>query len=313
MVASANSAQIWRVMTSKQPLDPADFVDRAQCAARVLGGSTGRALARTSPSSAAAPTHLSGSVEGPAAMSSITEDPLGASQIHTRNSGRSPAWRHVVSTVTWFEWRANAWRSSGSPVRTVPPGSATATNTASTADPFRARCRSSASAPGGQLGQLVDDVTCLEQSVRVGIETRTTGGGFDQHDRRNQGRPQPFAAECGDGRRVLLVALGQSGDGAAVEDQHRSTCPLRIVRAEAPRDRFGSGQLVGRRLTDFLGELGQVRVGLVEQRVATQFSSDRLLEQLGCGQTALLQLVVEIVWQVDLKPRYTPNYTHTWC
>jgi hypothetical protein len=27
MVASANSAQIWRAMTSEQPLDPADFVD----------------------------------------------------------------------------------------------------------------------------------------------------------------------------------------------------------------------------------------------------------------------------------------------
>jgi hypothetical protein len=50
----------------------------------------------------------------------------------------------TLSTLTPFAWFASALRSSGSEVSAVPPGSANAMTRASTAEPRRARLRSSA-------------------------------------------------------------------------------------------------------------------------------------------------------------------------
>ena len=49
---------------------------------------------------------------------------------------------------------------------------------------------------------------------------------------------------------------------------------------------------------------------LVERVLAFELGAQRDLEEFGRRQATLLQLVVEVVGEVDLESRHTPNRTH---
>jgi hypothetical protein len=104
-----------------------------------------------------------------------------------RRYGRGDS--QIRSMSTSCAWIASASRSFGSEVRTVPPGSAIATTSASTADPRRARRRSNAARRAKDSG-----IACATSQVFRNLfsfasrpacpcrhSTRTTDGTFGGH------------------------------------------------------------------------------------------------------------------------------------
>jgi hypothetical protein len=136
-------------------------------------------------------------------------------------------------------------------------------------------------APCNRFRQIGDDVAGLEEPVGVRIGTRTTGDGFDDNGRRYERRPQPVASEDSDDRGILPVPSCQSRNCAAVEDEHRSAGSFGdVVGLESTSDRLGSSDLVRCGFADFVEQFAEVAVGLVEQRLATEFGAHGLLEKL---------------------------------
>ena len=89
----------------------------------------------------------------------------------------------------------------------------------------------------------------------------------------------------------------------------RSTAPLGVMIADAPGNGLSPGQRQSRRLADLCNKVGQVRVGLLNELLATELSAHCILKELGRRQAPLLHLPVKIVRQVHLHPRHTPEYT----
>jgi hypothetical protein len=62
-------------------------------------------------------------------------------------------------------------------------------------------------------------------------------------------------------------------------------------------------------LSDLSGEFFEVSVCFSEGVLAFQLCAERDLQEFRRWEIALLQLFMEIVGQVDLNTRHTPNYT----
>lgn len=81
------------------------------------------------------------------------------------------------------------------------------------------------------------------------------------------------------------------------------------MAGDAPSDGLGPGQLVRRWLADLGDESGDVLIARFDQLLTAHLSTDSLLQELGCVQSAALHLLVEVLWQVHLHPRHAPNHT----
>jgi hypothetical protein len=84
--------------------------------------------------------------------------------------------------------------------------------------------------------------------------------------------------------------------------------------AEAPLayssgDRIGIGELPGGGSADLGGEFLEIRRCLVERILPFELGAERYLQEFRRWQSASLQLIVEIIGQIHLKTRHTPNYT----
>ena len=84
--------------------------------------------------------------------------------------------------------------------------------------------------------------------------------------------------------------------------------------AEAPfayssGDRIGVGALPGGGSADLGGEFLDIRRCLVERILPFEFGAERDLQELRRWQSASLQLIMEIIRQIHLKARHTPNCT----
>lgn len=77
-----------------------------------------------------------------------------------------------------------------------------------------------------------------------------------------------------------------------------------------PGDGIGLRLLTLTWLCDFGSECFKVTVCLAESVLALKLGSQGNLQEFGCRKSAPLQFLVEIIWQVHLDSRHTPNYTH---
>ena len=68
-----------------------------------------------------------------------------------------------------------------------------------------------ASATSEMLGELFNDVACLEESVHEGVGSRTSTEAFDPNNRRNYGRPQGVTFQRCDQRRRFLALAREAG------------------------------------------------------------------------------------------------------
>lgn len=57
-------------------------------------------------------------------------------------------------------------------------------------------------------------------------------------------------------------------------------------------------------------ELSEILVGLGQKFQASDLSSNGELQELGSRQAFGLDQLVEILWEIDLHTRHTPEYTH---
>lgn len=79
--------------------------------------------------------------------------------------------------------------------------------------------------------------------------------------------------------------------------------------SEALNEGLGPRQLLGSRRPDFGDQLVEVASALFVQFKPSNLGANRFLEQLGGGETALLDLSVEIIGEIDLHPCHAHIYT----
>ncbi|MDQ1446201.1 MAG: hypothetical protein QOI20_2665 [Acidimicrobiaceae bacterium] len=216
-----------------------------------------------------------------------------------------------VSMATPWACSAKAWRSARSPVSTVPPGSATAATTASTAEPRLAFVRNEAARRANASG-----IASRTSQVRrkrfaaaslgpspLKLSTRTTLGTSGGH------KPSSRSA------RISASARGDLSESRVTAPESRtstsSPCAPRAALRDSSRGRASASHVRSSGLVDLRRELLDV-VGRLGQQVLTpDFCANRVLQQLRRGQLARLHLFEQLVGEVDLHPRHTPNSTHT--
>lgn len=79
--------------------------------------------------------------------------------------------------------------------------------------------------------------------------------------------------------------------------------------AHSPGDRVGVGALPGGGFADLGGEFLEILRCLVECILPFEFGAESDLQELRRRQPASFQLIMEIIGQIHLKARHTPNCT----
>jgi hypothetical protein len=84
---------------------------------------------------------------------------------------------------------------------------------------------------------------------------------------------------------------------------------LGLTLSDSGGDRFGSSHCLIGWLAYFVDQALHVLVHSLQQDLPLDLGSYGFLKQFGGGQGSLLELAVQIVGQINLQPRHTPNYT----
>lgn len=92
-----------------------------------------------------------------------------------------------------------------------------------------------------------------------------------------------------------------------------STCLAEAPFTYSSGDRVGVGALAGGGFADLGGEFLEIRRCFVECILAFELGAECDLQELGRRQPASLQLIMEIIRQIHLKARHTPNCTPIDC
>src|SRR5689334_16457511 len=170
--------------------------------------------------------------------------------------------------VTFDAYRARARRSAKSPVRTVPPGSAAAVTSASTADPVRALARSQAARRASGTGTLSATSHVRRKRlcaasrgpspVRHSINTieGTTGG------HKPSARNAAISAAARAERSAKRVTAPESR--TSIQGRFASAGPRGAPGSDPPRNGLGTGLLLLRGLAHLVKQADQVGVGLAE-------------------------------------------------
>src|SRR5262249_19813919 len=254
---------------------------------------------------------------------------LHAVRVRPASSGERPreATFHTLSTTTPAACSASAHRSPASEVSTTPPGSAATTTRASTADPRRAWAlgaagrRASACGPNSAISQVLRNrfVAASLPGCPVRHSTSTAEGTNAGHNpSRRSAASNATAARERCARKLTPPESSTSIPNclpparlppatAGTPASLGRRLPTGALPAPA-RDRLGARHLLRRRRADLGDQFIEVGVGVREQVLAAHLRTHRLLQELRGRQAAGLDLVIEIVWQVDLQPRHTPNY-----
>ena len=226
------------------------------------------------------------------------------------SGGLPPITAQARSTTTPSAWEARATRSATSPVSTTPAGSAVATTTASTADPRRAWLRSRAPRLTKETGSdcwmshVLRNrlVMASRPESPVRHSTRTTDGTSGGQRPSSRRATINAAARLPRAARRLTPPESRTSTSSARGSGH----PLRKSSCDCLRSRgFARG-----RLPDFGYQFLDVAVRFREQVLATDLGCESFLQQFRGREASRLQLLVEIVREVHLHPRHTPNYTH---
>ncbi|MFV0308963.1 MAG: hypothetical protein ACK5OX_14600 [Desertimonas sp.] len=163
--------------------------------------------------------------------------------------------------------------------------------------------------PSSPLTDRRFDDAHLHESVGVGVTPGVTVERLDQDHRRDHRWPQLLGLERPDERQRCLGVGRQTRHAAAVEDQHGSPDSVERPIPDAPSDGICGCLLALAWLSDLGGEFFEIPVRFSEGILALQLGAQRNLQEFRSRQVALLQLLVEIVGQVHLDTRHTPNYT----
>jgi len=81
--------------------------------------------------------------------------------------------------------------------------------------------------------------------------------------------------------------------------------------ANSPCDCIGTGLQALAWFADFGSQFLEVPGRLIKCVLTFELGPKRDLQQFGCWKAAPLQLIMQFVGQIDLKPGHTPNYTPT--
>jgi hypothetical protein len=165
------------------------------------------------------------------------------------------------------------------------------------------------SAPRQPLRNILDDVAGLQKLIfsrvasRVALETIHQDHGWDPR------RPEPLLAQGKNQSQRGTRALGKTSDGSRIQNQQVLAGIGGRPSCDSLSERLRPRPLSCRRLSYLRDQGIREAVRLREQVASTHLCSNGTLQELRCRQTTLLHEAVEIVRQVDLHARHTPNYT----
>lgn len=150
------------------------------------------------------------------------------------------------------------------------------------------------------LGYLLDHVAYLQEPVGLRIFARMTVKGFDQYRSGDDRRPCAGGPQGRDKSDAFAGPLREPGYRARVQNQQVLTgARLDGFALGPPGDAAGQGLCPGVvlrvGLSDLVEDLGQIGVGFTEQPLPSKLDPDRLLQQSGRREPAVLDLTVEVV------------------
>lgn len=220
----------------------------------------------------------------------------------------------TASTATPSANAASTPRSPGSEVNTVPPGSAAATTIASTADPRRALVRRLAARRALARGRdsrtshVFNKLLVLasRRGSPVRLSTSTSDGTSGGHA--PSLRSAVSNAAVSRDRRDRQLTPPESKTTSATSARRR--LGTGSVVADPAGDGLCAGHLIPCRLTHLGNQVRDVGIGGRQQILPAYLGAYGLLQELGRREPTGFHLCVEIVGQVHLKARHTPNYTH---
>lgn len=201
----------------------------------------------------------------------------------------------IRSTVTLSAYEARAERSSTSPVSTAPFGSATATTSASTADPRLACARNLAVRRASGIGS----VSTVSHVLRKRLATASRAGSPVRHSmstaegmmggQRFCSRKATISAAARRFRaaRRLTPPASRTSTGSAGRS-YRSLC-------QTACDRLGSGPVTGGRGADLCHQVVHVPIALGKEVLSANLGGDGFLEQFGGRKAPRFDLLVEFV------------------
>jgi len=88
-----------------------------------------------------------------------------------------------------------------------------------------------------RLGDLLNDVTCLEKAVREGVTTQVALQALDEYDGGHEWRPQVLSAERKDERKGSPRSFREMTDSTRIENQHDAQPAFRAGRRASRRAR----------------------------------------------------------------------------